>query len=67
MSASVWIVCQSDDYLEAAFTTKAAAEAWKAKRDAEYFARHGADSSWWIEEVALDPASDADLSPSYAP
>ena len=45
---TVWIIGESDDHLEAAFTTQAAAETYLDKaRDS---------SSWWITYIPLNPA-----------
>ena len=50
----VWVLGESDDLLEAAFTTLEAAEEWKRRLDER--ALGGAPHSmWWIEEVPLDP------------
>ena len=67
---TVWIVGESDDHLEAAFTTEAAADAYLAKireRDgttAEVW-QGGTyyNDFWWMTEVSLDPIAPGERDP----
>ncbi len=50
MKAQVWVVGESDDWLEAAFSDEAAARAYCDGKTGPH---------WWVKQLPLDPPKDA--------